>query len=221
MINNKCNIDKCVAGTSKKLSPPKKRPKKGHLGIHEKNMVLNVYKHELQESPERLISEIVQQVADKTGICRASVFNIIREYRTTGRFSAPKTNQNRNNSISAVDDFDRNAIRRKIHEFFFRNELPTIDKVLNIVNADPDLPNFKRSTFHKFLKTLNFKHERRGRNSVLLDKEEIVLWRRTYLKDIKRYRNENRQIYYLDETWINAGHTKSKIWVDKTVTSSR
>lgn len=27
--------------------------------------------------------------------------------------------------------------------------------------------------------------------------------------------------YYLDETWINAGHIKPKIWVDKTIKSSK
>lgn len=38
---------------------------------------------------------------------------------------------------------------------------------------------------------------------------------------IKAYKNENRKIYYLDEAWVNAGHTTTKAWVDETVTSSR
>lgn len=29
-----------------------------------------------------------------------------------------------------------------------------------------------------------------------------------------------RPIYYLDETWINPGHTRSKVWEDQSVTSS-
>ncbi|KAF2879983.1 hypothetical protein ILUMI_26186 [Ignelater luminosus] len=169
-------------------------------------MVLNVYKHEIKEAHDEVIG--------------ASVFNIPREYKNSDTFSAPKTNKNRSNSISALDDFDGNAIRRKVHQFLFKNEMPSIDKVLDVVIADPDLSNFKRTTFHKLLKAPNFKHGRYGKNSVLLDKDkgEIVLWRRAYLKDIKWYSNENRN---LDETLINAGHTKLKIWVDKTMTSSR
>ncbi|XP_072380521.1 uncharacterized protein [Diabrotica undecimpunctata] len=94
------------------------------------------------------------------------------------------------------------------------------NKVLAAVN-DESLPNFKRSTFHKFLKSLDFKYVRRGRNSALLEREEIILWRRNFLKSIKKFREENRKIYYLDETWVNAGHTKSHVWVDETVKSSR
>ncbi|XP_072384696.1 uncharacterized protein [Diabrotica undecimpunctata] len=56
---------------------------------------------------------------------------------------------------------------------------------------------------------------------MLLEKDEIVLWRREYLKKIKAYRNDGRKIYYLDETWVNAGHTKSKVWVNKSIVSSR
>lgn len=34
-------------------------------------------------------------------------------------------------------------------------------------------------------------------------------------------RAQGRQIFYLDETWINAGHSKSNIWMDKTIEHSR
>lgn len=109
----------------------------------------------------------------------------------------------------------------KFTSFFFRNEIPTIDKVLRVVNDDADLPNFSRSTFYKLLKHLKFQYKKRGRNSILMDREEIVRWRREYLTSIKSYRDENRKIYYLDETWVNAGHTTTKAWVDESVTSSR
>lgn len=54
-----------------------------------------------------------------------------------------------------------------------------------------------------------------------MDREEIVLWRRDYLIKIKSFREQNRKIYYLDETWVNAGHTTSNVWVDETITTSR
>ncbi|XP_050065819.1 uncharacterized protein LOC126554843 [Aphis gossypii] len=38
---------------------------------------------------------------------------------------------------------------------------------------------------------------------------------------MKHYRAQNRPIYYLDETWINAGETHNRTWVDSTVKSAR
>ena len=29
------------------------------------------------------------------------------------------------------------------------------------------------------------------------------------------------EVYYLDETWLNAGHTRTHVWKDETVKSSR
>jgi transposase len=48
-----------------------------------------------------------------------------------------------------------------------------------------------------------------------------VLWRRKYLRQIKQFRAEGRTIYYLDETWVNAGHTIQKVLKDQTVGSRK
>jgi len=55
----------------------------------------------------------------------------------------------------------------------------------------------------------------------MIEKTEIILWRRKYLGDIRRYREESRPIYYLDETWINAGDVPSRVWCDKSIVSAR
>ena len=53
----------------------------------------------------------------------------------------------------------------------------------------------------------------------LNEKDKIVLWRRRYLLNIRKYREEGRTIYYLDETWVNAGNCTSKTLLDKTIKS--
>lgn len=58
--------------------------------------------------------------------------------------------------VETLDNFHRFAIRKKVHEFFWKNEPPSVDKILKSVNDDEDLPNFKRLTFHKVLKDLQF-----------------------------------------------------------------
>ncbi|XP_057671356.1 protein FAM200A-like [Diorhabda carinulata] len=58
---------------------------------------------------------------------------------------------------------------------------------------------------------------KRSHKSVLIERDDIVRWRRQYLTSIKRYRSEGRPIYYLDETWLNEGHTKAKVWIDTNI----
>lgn len=58
---------------------------------------------------------------------------------------------------------------------------------------------------------------KRKRQSLLKEKNEIVNWRHRYLRDIRRIREDGKKIYYLDEAWVNAGHTVNKVWIDETV----
>lgn len=41
------------------------------------------------------------------------------------------------------------------------------------------------------------------------------------MDQIRQYRDQNRTIYYLDETWVNAGESYGKSWYDRTVKSPR
>nr|CAH7725916.1 unnamed protein product [Callosobruchus chinensis] len=104
-----------------------------------------------------LVEELVQKVAVISGISRTSVYRIVREYKSNHSLSEPKAYPSRKKITEAIDDFDRGAIRRKVHSFFFRNELPTVDIILKDVNEDTDLPNFKRTTFYQLLKELDFR----------------------------------------------------------------
>ncbi|XP_008179338.1 uncharacterized protein LOC103311654 [Acyrthosiphon pisum] len=111
-------------------------------------------------------------------------------------------------------DYDKKYIR-----FWLRRELPTIDKILVAVNEDPSLPNFKRTTLYSTIKKLDFVFEKRKRCSVLTEREDLIVWHRNYLYNIRKYRQEGRQIYYLDETWLNAGDCVDRVWKDNTVLS--
>ncbi|XP_059045044.1 uncharacterized protein LOC131840870 [Achroia grisella] len=63
--------------------------------------------------------------------------------------------------------------------------------------------------------------EKKRIQSILIDRQDIILWRQRYLRKIKEYRKEGGYIYYQDETWINEGHAPKKAWIDQTVLSSR
>lgn len=121
----------------------------------------------------------------------------------------------------SFDDFQRNAVRRHVHSFWFQKQIPTIDKIYDVVSRDETLPPISRTNLHKLLKLMDFEYTKRSRNSAMTEKDEIAVWRRQYLENIKRYREEGRHIYFLDETWVNAGECTTKTWVDKTIKSHR
>lgn len=67
----------------------------------------------------------------------------------------------------------------------------------------------------------HYRFSKRSRNSVLREKNEIITWRRRFLREIRKYREEGKKLYFLDETWVNAGHTVSKVWKDTTILTPR
>ncbi|KAM7290001.1 hypothetical protein ISCGN_030129 [Ixodes scapularis] len=75
-------------------------------------------------------------------------------------------------------------------------------------------------TVRLLLHDITFENDKRERNSRLIEREDIVAWQQKYLHEIARHRQDGRKIFYLDETWVTAGHTVSRVWVDTTVASS-
>lgn len=175
----------------------------------------------MDQNPNFKMLQLKQILSNELGIGQSTIYNTVLEYKRNKTVSSPNKTKKFKNVKDKVDDFDKYAIRRKVHQFWFNRELPTLDKVLTVINEDEDLPNFSRATLHRLLRFMEFEFIKRGRNSAMIEKIEIVLWRRNYLEDIRRYREEGRPIYYLDETWLNAGDVPSRVWCDKSIVSAR
>jgi transposase len=184
-------------------------------------MIINVYKTESQLNPNILIHDIVKKAAYSTGVSKCSVYRVIKEYKSTHILKSPQKVKPRKKFSESVGEFERNAIRRKFHDFFFRHELPTIDEVLAAVSEDTVLGTYHRTKFYNLLKELHFKYVQRGCDSMLIDRDDIILCGRRYLRTVRSLRCQGRSIYYLDETWLNEGHTGNNVWVDGSVISSK
>lgn len=161
------------------------------------------------------------EISKSSGIGQRTIQTTLAEYKTKGTVSSPNKKKNRPTILEKIDSFDKQAIRRKIHGFWLNREVPTIAKMLVAINEDETLPNLKRSSFRKILNDLQFVYAKKSRNSALIEREDIIIWRGKYLDEIRKYRTQNRPIYYLDETWVNAGETITKAWRDSTVNSPR
>lgn len=168
--------------------------------------------------PKLGFRDLIVDISRTTGIGQRTIQTTLGEYKKEGTVSSPNKKKVRPTILQKVDEFDKNAIRQKIHNFWRNREVPTITKMLIAINEDDSLPNLKRTSFQLILKDLQFEYVKRNRNSALLEREDLILWRRNYVLKIRHYRAQNRPIYYLDETWVNAGETHSRTWMDKTVT---
>uniref|UniRef100_A0A2S2P486 Uncharacterized protein n=2 Tax=Schizaphis graminum TaxID=13262 RepID=A0A2S2P486_SCHGA len=121
-------------------------------------------------------------ISTELGIGMCTIYQTILEYKRTKTITSPNKTTIFKCVEEKIDDFDKyNAIRRKVHQFWFRREIPTLDKILCAINEDVDWPNFSRTTLHKLLKCMDFEFIKRGRNSAMSEMKllfgaEIIYW---------------------------------------------
>ncbi|XP_046621295.1 uncharacterized protein LOC124305682 isoform X2 [Neodiprion virginianus] len=152
----------------------------------------------------------IQKLSRMTGFGRTSTKQIVLDYISTGRVLKSNFKEHPRGIEDKTNECDKSAIRRMIHDFYRNNEVPTVDKVLDAVNDDKDLQEFKQPSFCKLLQKLNFYSIKRRGISVLIEKEDLIVWRRNYLRTITQYRMEGRSIYYLDEMLVKVGDVQNK-----------
>lgn len=120
------------------VSPRKKR-KLTSFSQTEKEMIMNAYKYvhteKRTESPTETPkkTECVSKTAEILNISKTSVYRVLKEHKENENLTAPKTPGRKLNFKDKLDDFTFSAIRRKVHEFFYRNESPSLDKVILVL----------------------------------------------------------------------------------------
>lgn len=90
-----------------------------------------MYKYQIQSWPkdEWSATECAKITAEMTGVALSSVYKILKEYKEKGELEPPLKTGPKLSFVEKIDDFTFAAIRRKVHSFFFINEMPTIVKV--------------------------------------------------------------------------------------------
>lgn len=188
---------------------PVKRISKSPLSLNEKIIIRNVYNGLSHLNPSDSVVQITEMCAKLTGVSQSTIFKILREEKS-GTVKSPKSSTGRKKIVLCEDE--KQLIRRTVHSFYFKKEIP---------KRNENMPSISRDKLWKTLKEMNFGYEKLNRKSFLIEKDEIVCWRRRYLSAKKKFRSEKRNIYYLDETWVNQGYTVDKMWQDNEVKSAR
>lgn len=106
-----------------------------------------------------------------------------------------------------MDEFEFDVVRRTVYRFYANKKLPTLDMILEYLQANTDFP-YKRTTLRNVLIKLEFKYKTLNKRIVLLESLRYQVWRNKYITTLREARREGRIIVYLDETWYDV------IWME-------
>lgn len=157
-------------------------------------------------------------VAEATGVSARSVMRIVAEGNSNRQtsekptFSSPRKPKEIKKRIN-IDDFDMGVIRRQIHQFYtVHKKIPSIRKLLAVLREDGIVscgPTYLRELLHKMG---YFFKKCKSKRHLLIERPSIAEWRVRYLRAIRKYRHEMRNIYFLDETYVNSSHNSNMCW---------
>lgn len=166
----------------------------------------------------------LERVAMYTGVSVSAVRRIHREDEERNRsnpdqlLSSPGKKRSRLSAVDEIEDFDFSIIRRLIEKFYLELKIvPTLRKLLVKLREDVYFP-FSRETLRKMLKANGFGWRKcQNKRKILVEKPAILHWRYKFLRAIRQYREEDRNIVYIDETWIDNDLTVKKCWQSQNV----
>ena len=186
----------------------------------ERNLIARIIKMCDMESKQKELNELITNpTARAAKYCDVSERTIQRisseaEKSESGVLTTPGKKRKRPPTRNVqVDDFDRRAIKDTVEDFYVRQKVvPTCKKLLPVLREKINF-QWQESSLRRILKEMGFrwKHCQSGRK-ILIERENIVNWRCAYLREIKQLKQENRPIFYLDETWVDGNLTFRKCW---------
>ena len=196
------------------------------LTSKDKKIIFNVYcylaNREKEENAERPKKEkrkitktaLYEETEKALGTSVRSVRRVVNEFDKDNQIVSPKK-RNTPNPFPKVDGVDLDAIRRIVHYFYKANESPTLKKIHAAVKSQLNFP-YGHENLRQILIKIGFRYRKRGRERIFYERGDIVSWREKYLRRIKQIREQEpeRDIVYLDETWLTEGRQKNKEWVD-------
>ncbi|XP_060846443.1 uncharacterized protein LOC132926121 [Rhopalosiphum padi] len=99
-----------------------RNPKGKFVSSSQRKMIINTYKTKIAQNPEIKMLHLKKIISTELGIGMSTIYQTILEYKRTKTISSPNKTKIFKSIKDKVDEFDKYAIRRKIHQFWFRHE---------------------------------------------------------------------------------------------------
>ena len=193
-------------------------PKGRRVTSSSKTIIYNVYRYfERQSSKQKstVPPKLSKKTADATGFSERTVNRVVAEKRRleASPFPSPSKRYKKTRERISVDDFDTDAIRRNVHEFYERREYPTLEKLLQVLK-EKELFDGGRISLWKLLRKMGFRYKKVNDKRYVYEQPRIIQQRHQFLRRMRRNRREGRPVVYTDETWANAHDGHEKTWVE-------
>ena len=95
----------------------------------------------------------MRRTAKAIGIGMTTVKSVKREFMTAGGFSSPVKRYKESRVQVFPNDFDREAIRHAVHDFYLQKSYPKLDKLLCTLR-EKNVFQGGRTTLSKVLKSM-------------------------------------------------------------------
>ena len=204
-----------------KKTPKHRRKKKrnSNISLEEKVLIKNVFEWvSAAVERERRGEQVFNDSRDKASIT-AKICNVSRrEIFTIRQDVSDNEDENATNEMGrprkSLDEFDQRALSRLILGYYKRNPpvLPTLDRIQTDCQEIPGFPLLSITTLYRMIKEMGFAVKKRESKMMVYQRMDVVAHRHRYLRAIEEYRAKDFTIYYQDETWCNANHTRQYIW---------
>ena len=86
--------------------------------------------------------------------------------------------------------------------------------MLNILSKTGHLATMSDIHFFRYKRAHSINH------AILIENPYIVEWRKKYIRDITRYKQAGRSIFYFDESYIHQHHCPQWVLHDTTIKSA-
>ena len=167
------------------------------------------------------VNNAIQRTADALKIHKNTVLRVCKEKElkeiqddSNSQLSTPGKQRKREKTVTKLDTFQEDAIRRHVYQYYIRKEYPTLKKLLSSLENE-ELFNGSLSSLRNVLKGLGFTWRKFSGRKVIMERSDVAAWRCRFLRQIKDENFDN--IIWLDETWVNAGHCLKQGWTDESL----
>jgi transposase len=175
------------------------------LTIPEKRMIVEVKSHfdEVKKRNKSLGKSASALTAETLKLNVVSVQRVLREFRENGDFLPPKP---KGSHPYAVDESIKTVVQDLVRQHNIKRDHLSIRSLCTILK---DIHNVEipRETLRAYLLRWNIVYGTVQRHSALREQSHVIAARRDYLIKKRELDQSNRQLVYLDETFINKNYS--------------
>lgn len=135
-----------------------------------RRLVIDAYKSKLESDLQKSLRTLRPKLSKALSIGSKTISKITTEYNLTKKIIFPSKTMVSLSFRDAPEEFQRNMDRRHVHSFRFKREIPTVQKIYQVVSNDESLSPISRTNLFHLLKEMDFRYSKRSQNSALTGK---------------------------------------------------